>query len=112
MAVIQSIHDYWGNGEILIASRDEANDYFFSQYRKKLPWECDPIDDKMCHKNWAYPVFTSVSGNKSDRYIDRVYQSKTTKILGCKYENIVTITDTHTFKKKDSDAIDSYLDEA
>jgi hypothetical protein len=129
MMVIESIRDYWNNGEILIASRDQATDDFLSKYKKKLPWECDQslayespivsgdttINQKMpnqCSRNWIYPVFTSVSWNKSDRYIDRTYRSTVTKILGCKYENLITITNTHTFSQKENETILQYLDEA
>ena len=110
MTMIESIKDYWNRWEILVASRDEATDEFLAQYRKKLPWECDILENESCSRNWIYPVFTSVSGNKSDRYIDRTYRATTTKILGCKYENLITITNTHTFNSEESNTIKSYLD--
>ncbi len=110
MDVIESIRDYWKNWEILFASRDEATDEFLSEFRKKLPWECEDIMSDTCPKNWAYPLFTSVSWNKSDRYIDRTYRSTTTKILGCKYENLVTLTNTHVLDTSKMNSIKSYLD--
>jgi hypothetical protein len=61
--------------------------------------------------NWVYPVWTSVSGNKSDRYISRIYQAETSKIDECKYENTITLTTTHTLKKSDQDNLDSYFQE-
>lgn len=67
MAVFQTFEKYWENGEIEIASRDTRMEAFLSQYKRKLPWETEI-------KNWVYPVFTSVSGNKSDRYITRKYE--------------------------------------
>ncbi len=63
-----------------------------------------------CSANWAYPVFTSVSGNKSDRYITRTYESRTTKLQSCTYENVVTLSQAHTYKKTDTEKIRSYMD--
>ena len=63
-----------------------------------------------CSPNWIYPVFTSVSGNKSDRYIARKYESKTTKLQDCTYENVVTLSLSHTYKKADTEKIKSYMD--
>lgn len=119
MAVIDTLSEEWKNGEILFASRDQWTDAFIAKYRKKLPWEChqriegesELVDSGIpCSPNWIYPVFTSVSGNKSDRYINRTYRATTTKILGCKYENLLTITNTHTFWKNNLTTIQSYLD--
>ncbi len=121
LAVTDILTDAWKHGDILVASRDHRTDEFLAQYRKKLPWECDETLDTVvswdtiarnqCARNWIYPIFTSVSGNKSDRYIERTYRSTVTKILGCKYENLITITNTHTFGKAETEEITSYLDE-
>lgn len=40
-AIFNVLEKYWNDGEILIASRDESVDTFLSEYRKKLPWECN-----------------------------------------------------------------------
>jgi hypothetical protein len=53
-ALIDALVNSWKNGEIEIASRESDMETFLSSYKKKLPWETDA-------KNWAYPVFTSVS---------------------------------------------------
>lgn len=65
----------------------------------------------ICTRNWVYPIFTSVGGNKSDRYIKRQYTATTKKIQNCTYENKVTITNTHTFSAFDKQTIASYLKE-
>lgn len=69
-----------------------------------------PTSSSACSPNWIYPIFTSVSGNKSDRYIARTYESKTTKLQGCTYENVVTISLAHTYRKTDTEKIRSYMD--
>ena len=79
-AVFGTVLDAWKNGQILMASRDQSIDTFLSQFRPRLPWECDVLSDN-CPSNWVYPVFTSVSGNKSDRYIERTFRGTTNKIL-------------------------------
>jgi hypothetical protein len=111
-------------------------DAFLSPYRKQLPWECGgDIHDEVwsigevgnissedkdhtsyitphtCSKNWIYPVWTSVSGNKSDRYIDRTYQTTVRKIEGCKYENTLTLSTKHTYTKSDTELLQSYFKE-
>ncbi len=91
------------NGEILFASRDTEVDAFLDPYRKQLPWESSTSP------NWIYPVWTSVSGNKSDRYIDRNYQSVVKKIEGCKYENTITLATKHTFTESDTIDLQSYF---
>ena len=91
------------DGEILFASRDAEVDAFLDPYRKQLPWESSTSP------NWIYPVWTSVSGNKSDRYIDRNYQSVVKKIEGCKYENTITLATKHTFSQSDTLELQSYF---
>ncbi|MBC7498070.1 DUF4012 domain-containing protein [Candidatus Gracilibacteria bacterium] len=91
------------DGEILFASRDTEIDTWLAQYQKKLPWQ------QSSSPNWIYPLWTSVSGNKSDRYIDRTYQATVKKIEGCKYENTITLSTHHTFAKSDTEELRSYF---
>ncbi len=118
--VLSILEKEWKDGEIVMASRDTDMDSFIAWYRKKLPWECHEntetvssekeVSKNNCSPNWAYPVFTSVSWNKSDRYISRLYEAKTTKIQGCTYENLITLSNTHTYKKIDTDTLRGYMD--
>lgn len=150
-SVFDVFEQYWKDGEILFASRDEGMDGIIANLRKELPWECEAMNNEQwimnnigissefdswvplqrgedssdsvanqrgaafgisstCSPNWIYPVFTSVSGNKSDRYIARKYESKTTKLQDCTYENVVTLSLSHTYKKADTEKIKSYMD--
>lgn len=130
-SVFDVFEDYWNNGEILFASRDESMDNIIAEFRKELPWQCETVINEQwivstvgissentpssyappsCSPNWIYPIFTSVSGNKSDRYITRKYQAKTTKIVGCTYENKITISLSHIYSKNDTQKIKSYMD--
>ncbi len=99
--VLDILEKYRQDGEILFASRDAEIDGFLAPYRKSLPWE-------LSAPNWIYPVWTSVSGNKSDRYISRVYQATVQKVEGCKYENTITLSTRHTFSKADTEELQSY----
>jgi Protein of unknown function (DUF4012) len=92
----------WWSGEILVASRDPEIDSFISNYRKKLPWEESAT-------NWIYPVTTSVSGNKSDRYIEREYTLSSKQVNGCLYENVFQITHRHVFASRDHDQMTEYM---
>lgn len=62
--VADIVKDYIQRGEIVAASRDPKIHQFLQTFEPPLPWETQK-------KNWIYPVFTSLSGNKSDRYISR-----------------------------------------
>ncbi len=93
---------YLDDGEVLFASRDAEVDAFLDTYKKKLPWE-------LSAPNWIYPLWTSVSGNKSDRYITRTYQAKTRRVDECRYENTITLETKHGFAKSNSDELFSYF---
>lgn len=121
-SIFDVMENSWKNGEILFASRDESMDRVISEFRQELPWECEVIHNEQvgvssefhtasCVPNWIYPVFTSVSGNKSDRYIVRTYEWKTTKLHECTYENKITISLKHTYGAVDTDKIRSYMDQ-
>lgn len=101
--VFTLLQKYWQDGEILMASRDENLQEFISKYTKPLPWKSEP-------KNWIYPIFTSLSGNKSDRYIDRMFQLDTQKLGNCNFKNTVRITLSHTYSKEDEKQIKNYMD--
>ncbi len=60
-------------------------------------------------RNWVYPVLTSLSGNKSDRWIERDYTAETTKIGVCRYMNKLTFAHRHTYIQSDDALIRSYL---
>lgn len=72
---------------------------------KKIVEANIPLSD-----NWAYPVLTSISGNKSDRFIERTYTANTTKLNTCQVLNNLTFSHKHTFKRENEDEIRSYLD--
>ena len=120
--ILDILEKHRRDGEILFASRDTEVDAFLALYRKSLPWECETSQNPTnplyqggiptlgtCSPNWIYPVWTSVSGNKSDRYIDRNYQSIVKKIEGCKYENTITLGTKHTFSIADTAELQSYF---
>lgn len=100
--VLDIIEQYWQDGEILFASRDKSIDTFLDPYKKTLPWNSEA-------KNWIYPIWTSVSGNKSDRYITRAYEATTKKIEGCTYENSLTFQTKHTYSDTDRKTLATYF---
>ncbi|MCH2188834.1 hypothetical protein MK079_03330, partial [Candidatus Gracilibacteria bacterium] len=50
--------------------------------------------------DFSYPVFTSLSGNKSDRYIDTHYSKEVSYGENCSIETKFNITRKHLFNKK------------
>lgn len=60
-------------------------------------------------ENWVYPLLTSLSGNKSDRLIERSYTAETTNIGSCKYLNKLSFTHKHTYTKLVEIEIRKYL---
>lgn len=101
-AVIQTIASHWNRGEILIASRHDRTHNFLTSIQKPLPWYSPS-------KNWIYPVFTSISGNKSDRYIERFVETKIKPLGECRYETQVSLTLNHTYSRDDALKIEEYL---
>jgi len=96
------LFDAWDRGEILMASRSDRVEAFLESIQPPLPWKTD-------HKNWIYPVFTSVSGNKSDRYITRKFDVRTQHVKNCTYENTVTLSLTHTYGEKDRTELEKIM---
>ncbi len=47
--------------------------------------------------NFVYPVFTSLSGNKSDRYMNRAFTLTSLGGSGCTFTNRFEMESTHTF---------------
>ena len=76
--------------EILIASRNEQVQSFIESFHFYEQWKGNGW-------NWIYPVFTSISGNKSDRYVNRTFSLSTTPSVACTVENTIRINSTHTF---------------
>ena len=97
------LFDAWNRGEILVASRDSEVQAFLTSIQSPLPWNTNT-------PNWIYPVFTSVSGNKSDRYIDRNITTRTQHIQGCTYENTVTLTLKHNYDDADRTLLENIMD--
>lgn len=96
------IQEYWARGEILMASRNPQIQEFLTSLQKPLPWHSD-------EKNWIYPLFTSVSGNKSDRYISRALETKIKSLGECRYETTAHLTLEHTFSQNDAEKVENYM---
>lgn len=100
--VIKVIENNWNRGEIVIASRNDDIHNYLKTLQKSLPWESGD-------RNWIYPVFTSVSGNKSDRYIDRSLEVKTKLVGRCEYETTAHLTHHHTYSRDDELLLEKYM---
>lgn len=103
LSVARSIEKSLSQGEIRIASRDDDIQKWLSTVGFSEAWLSN-------QGNWIYPVFTSLSGNKSDRYMTREYSGTSRVLSGCMVENTVTLRSRHMFSEKDVTEIANYLD--
>jgi hypothetical protein len=76
-------------GEILAAWGDNSLAYFNARFE----WNARLMREG---SNWIYPVYTSLSGNKSDRYIHRSIRMTSSFAENCNALNEVSLTLTHT----------------
>lgn len=61
--------------------------------------------------DFSYPVFTSISWNKSDRYVKRKFLKDVKINDDCSIETNIDIYNSHLFMKKDEEKISSIIDE-
>ena len=60
--------------------------------------------------DFSYPVFTSLSWNKSDRYIKTIYNTQVQEIWKCSYENTLQIVRKHQYNSIEEQKIDELMD--
>ena len=96
------IENNWRRGEIVMASRNEKVQDFLTLLQNPLPWKSN-------EKNWIYPIFTSISGNKSDRYISRTIETKTKNLENCRYETTATLTHEHLHSQSDAEILENFM---
>lgn len=85
------------NREIIFYNFDEQENNFLSSFGLNgwftLP---DSLD-------YSFPIFTSISGNKSDRYIQRSFTKKLSFNEDCSVDTTLSITLKHTFSAKEKE---------
>lgn len=79
--------------EILVASRDPEIQKFINELNLFEKWKKEDW-------NWVYPVFTSLSGNKSDRNISRYFNASSKDLWNCNIENSFKIISINTFSEQ------------
>lgn len=90
--------------EINIASRDKDIQEYIDKLWFLEKWRTD-------NWNWIYPVFTSISWNKSDRYVKRDFRVISTKSSWCEVNNEFLLKSTHTYNTETRDEIRKVFDE-
>ncbi|MDQ1343728.1 MAG: hypothetical protein QG650_448, partial [Patescibacteria group bacterium] len=90
------------NGEILAYSKDSEVNAFFAEI---FPGE----KAKPFAGNFVYPIFTSISGNKSDRYVRRSFEIKGQPMEGCKVLNGFRMESDHAMTVDDKEKIRGLL---
>ena len=87
---IRTILDHLTGGDILVVSRDQTTQSLLDSLGWREPWRAD-------HGNWSMPLFTSLSGNKSDRSMDRTFTMESVASGSCRYVDTFTLDSRHTF---------------
>jgi hypothetical protein len=80
--------DHFERHEILVSSQNTETEAFLEELGTKEAWQEDI-------GNFIYPIFTSLSANKSDRYMHRKLSIKTNTLSGCTVHNIVKLNSDH-----------------
>lgn len=98
---IKSVEDYKFFVELFIESieKKDVSLYFFNTEENdffKQIWLEKTYDFKSFF-DFNYPVFTSISGNKSDRYISRSFEKTYVKKENCDISTSLKITQKHGF---------------
>ncbi|EKE26583.1 MAG: hypothetical protein ACD_4C00238G0012 [uncultured bacterium (gcode 4)] len=98
------ISDNFKKWEILISSRNEEIQNFLEQYNYSEKWKYD-------ESNWFYPVFTSISWNKSDRYMQRTFNIETKANSDCSISNKFSFISTNTFWENEKNEIEKLFND-
>jgi hypothetical protein len=88
---VKIILNWLKENEILVYDFHKEEDEFF----KKIWFKTDLVDSSKLDFN--YPVFASISWNKSDRYIKRTFEKKVNLNKDCSVNTSFKITSKHTF---------------
>lgn len=86
--------------------------YSFHSDENSLLWKLNLNGELAFHKtlDFAYPVYTSLSGNKSGRYIKTEYKKSVDLIWKCEYKTNLDIIRRHTYNNLEEEKIDVLLD--
>ncbi len=87
------------NREIVFYPFERGGNEFITQFR--ITGEINYAETL----DYMYPVFTSISWNKSDRYIKRIFEKYMIENPDCSVENTFRILQTHDFQKNDEKRI-------
>ncbi|EKE28753.1 MAG: hypothetical protein ACD_3C00018G0002 [uncultured bacterium (gcode 4)] len=90
--------------EIALASRDTEIQKYFDSLWIFENWKTDTW-------NWIYPVFTSISWNKSDRYMKRDFTLRTANKWNCEISNSFALTSKNTYDANTQNSIRQVFDE-
>ncbi len=99
LTYLKIIQDSVEKRDIIFYSFDEVENNFLKEL-----WLVSDIDFSKT-VDFSYPVFTSISWNKSDRYIERDFKKVVTIKDNCDIETNLEIISKHTFSQKDKDRV-------
>ena len=100
---------------IKIFSQDISNrDITLYNFDKKQRWLMKSLSlynpiDYFSSLDFSYPVFTSISWNKSDRYIKHSYKKSITKWTDCSFHTTLTIQNQHRYWKTQQNYLEKLI---
>ncbi|MDP2090859.1 MAG: DUF4012 domain-containing protein [Candidatus Gracilibacteria bacterium] len=112
--ILKEKKDYYAYIDIIlknIKSRDLVI-YSFNPEENNLLWKLG-LNGKinyMSTMDFAYPVYTSVGGNKSDRYIQLKYTKNIIRNPDCSIDTNLNIIRSHEFSKEEEQKVNELLD--
>jgi len=112
--VLKKKNDYYAYMNIImknIKSRDIVF-YSFIPEENNLLWKLwvNWKINYLSSLDFAYPVFTSISWNKSDRYIELKYKKNIIENIDCSIDTNLSIYRTHMFSKFAEEKVNKLLD--
>ena len=115
---LQHLKEQWSYSEYLSFLKNEIQNrevilWLFDEYGQNMLSEfwLDGQIDFSESKDFWYPVYTSVSWNKSDRYMQRSYSYTVSRRESCDYDIRVQMSSTHAMTKVHRDHIETLKNE-
>ncbi len=96
------VHDLHSRDIMVYSFNEDARNFLDEMW---VSWAVN-FDSRL---DYQYPVYTSLSGNKSDRYMKRKFIQKVTSTDNCNFNVELTIENTHTLWKRKREELQSLV---
>ncbi len=105
LPILQSLLDQIYSGDMFVWMKESSDQKIITDIW--LSWE----KNYAASLDFLYPVFTSLSWNKSDRYISREYRTRVKRVKNsCDFWVRHTISQKHNMRRQDKEEFQSYAE--